>query len=81
MIIISLHAVPDYQVQIVRDILKESKCPHESLTNCCPRYSGTIDGKIFFDDAQSVYSQITAYDMADLLGEIDKVPHICLTVI
>ena len=36
-------------LQKIEDILRESNCPHESLTNTFPNYSGISGDEIFFD--------------------------------
>ena len=40
-------------LQMIQRIVKESKCPHESLRNSFPRYAGSDDGGIHFDSMSS----------------------------
>lgn len=49
MVILSREPLTEEDKQKISDILRESNCPHESLMNTFPRYSGIYDNVITFD--------------------------------
>lgn len=82
MIILSLNPISQVEIQQVKDILTQSKCPYESLKNTFDRFSGFSKGKIFFDNAQSVYADLSAMkDFSSLINRLNIHPQIILTVI
>lgn len=85
MIILSNNPLDAFDLLKVRQILRQSRCPHESLRNSFDRYAGLIDGKIFFDDALRTWHDIAARfkgkDFAAVVRELDACPQIILTVI
>lgn len=82
MIILSLNPVSQVEIQQVKDIFQESNCPYESLKNSFDRFSGFSKGKIFFDNAQSVYADLSAMkDFSSLVNQLNVHPQIILTVI
>ena len=60
MIIISRENVSPLEVMQIKQILRESYCPNESLANTFERFAGFVDGKIFFDDAQDIWAEFAA---------------------
>lgn len=85
MIILSTEPVSSLEMLQVKQILRQSRCPNESLRNTFARFTGLIDGKIFFDDAAQVWSDIAAQfadkKFADAIIDIDACPHIIITII
>lgn len=85
MIIISLSPLTSLDVLQIKQILRESRCPNESFRNTFDRYSGFVDGKIFFDDAQITWQQISdqfaGKSFADVISELDACDQIFFTVI
>lgn len=49
MTILSLHEMSEDDIKKIEDILRESNCPHESLTNTFPNYTGIFGTVIAFD--------------------------------
>ena len=49
MTIFSREPISEEDRKKIDDILRESNCPHESLTKTFERYSGIIDDVITFD--------------------------------
>ena len=49
MTILSREPLTDLERRQVEDILRESQCPHESLRETFPRYSGMLGNIITFD--------------------------------
>lgn len=49
MTILSLHEMSEDDLKKIEDILRESNCPHESLTNTFPNYTGIFGTVIAFD--------------------------------
>lgn len=49
MTILSREPLTDLERRQVEDILRESQCPHESLRETFPRYSGMLGSIITFD--------------------------------
>ena len=49
MTVYSLEPISAEDMKKIEDILRESRCPHESLTKTFPRYSGMLDDIITFD--------------------------------
>ena len=82
MLILSRQPLTQNEIKQVKDILHQSKCPNESLRSTFERFTGLFDGKIFFDDAQSAFSDLSAMkDFSSLTKQIDRHPQIILTVI
>ena len=85
MIILSTSPLTSLEILQVKQILHESRCPNESLKNTFERYSGFVDGKIFFDDAQSVWNDIAAQfkgkSFSEVVTELEACDQIILTVI
>ena len=85
MIIISRENVSPLEVMQIKQILRESYCPNESLANTFERFAGFVDGKIFFDDAQDIWAEIAAQfqneTFAKVIDKINVVPQVILTVI
>lgn len=52
MTILSREPVSEEDQRKVEDILRESKCPHESLSKTFERYSGMIGNVVIFDGVQ-----------------------------
>ena len=48
--ILSREPISDEDKKKIKQILVESNCPHESLTNTFERYSGIFGDVITFDD-------------------------------
>lgn len=85
MIIISLNPLTSLEILQVKQILRESRCPNESLRNTFERYSGVDNGKIFFDDSQILWAQIADQfankTFAELVTELGACDPFILTVI
>lgn len=85
MIILSISPLTSLEILQAKQILRESRCPNESLKNTFDRYSGFVDGKIFFDDAQTVWNDIAAQfkgkSFGEVVTELDACDQIILTVI
>ena len=85
MIILSLNPLTEQQIQQVKEILTKSNCPNESLKNTFERYSGLIDGKIFFDDAQILWQEVSTKfagkSFKDIISEVDACRQFIITVI
>ncbi|MBQ7454381.1 MAG: hypothetical protein IJS69_04955 [Selenomonadaceae bacterium] len=60
MTITSLKPLTQKELNKIRDILKQSKCPNESLTKTFDRFTGLVGERIFFDNAQDTNSQLNA---------------------
>lgn len=50
MTILSSEPISDEDQRKIADILHESQCPHESLRNTFPRYTGLLGDIVIFDD-------------------------------
>lgn len=85
MIIISIAPLTSLEILAVKQILRESHCPNESLRATFDRYSGIDGGKIFFDDSQFRFQQISDQfsnkSFAEIVNELDACDTISLTVI
>lgn len=82
MLILSTDPVSQLEIQQVKDILTQSKCPYESLKNSFDRFSGFSKGKIFFDNAQSVFADLSAMDdFSSLINQINVHPRLIVTII
>lgn len=85
MIILSISPLTSIEILQVKQILRESRCPNESLKSTFDRYSGFVDGKIFFDNAQTAWNDIAAQfkgkSFAEVINELDACEQIIFTVI
>ena len=82
MLILSRQPLTQTEIQQVKDILQQSRCPNESLSNTFERFTGLVDGKIFFDDAQSEFNDLASLkDFSSITKHINMHPQIILTVI
>ena len=50
MTILSSEPISDEDQRKIADIFHESQCPHESLRNTFPRYTGLLGDIVIFDD-------------------------------
>ncbi len=84
MIILSLNPLDAFDLLKVRNILRRERSPLKHL-QLFERFTGFCDGKIFFDHAEQVWSDIAAKfkgkDFVQLVRELDSCPQIILTVI
>ena len=81
MILISRFPLEQELIEQVKDILKTSQCPHETLINSLERYSGICDGKIFFDMAQNELNSLSMSDINEWLNTVGKNPQLHIVVI
>ena len=85
MIIISIAPLTSLEILAVKQILRESHCPNESLSATFDRYSGIDGGKIFFDDAQIRFQQIAdqfaGKSFAEVVNELDACDPIILSIV
>lgn len=82
MLILSRRPLTQNELNQVKDILQQSRCPNESLSNTFDRFTGLVDGKIFFDDAQSDFNDLASLkDFSSITKHINMHPQIILTVI
>lgn len=85
MIILSISPLTSLEILQVKQILRESRCPNESLHATFDRFSGFVDGKIFFDDAQFLWQEIadqySGKSFAEVVRKLDACRQIVLTVI
>ena len=57
--VLSMEKLSDEDLKKIEDILRESNCPHESLTNTFENYSGIFGDVIAFDglDPKKYYEE------------------------
>ena len=85
MVILSLLPLSSLEILQVKQIFRESRCPNESLSSTFERYSGFVEGKIFFDNAQNIWADIAERfankNFDQLIKELDASEQIIITVI
>ena len=59
--ILSVKPVSELEIRQVKDILRQSRCPNESLRNTFERFNDLTAEIIFFDVGEHVY----IYDLED----------------
>lgn len=59
--ILSVKPVSELEIRQVKDILRQSRCPNESLRNTFDRFTELTPDFIFFDVGEHVYT----YDLED----------------
>ena len=59
--ILSVKPVSELEIRQVKDILRQSRCPNESLRNTFERFTDLTAEIIFFDEGKHVHT----YDLED----------------